>query len=120
MTIHLDDYHVITSLLVGHPYRWSWEICRKSTPLGVKMTGDGYQSDTAAQFAGKSSIGCFSVRFSKRRKTPQQVRPPQLAASFMIALTTGHAAHGLPRPSDDLRCYRRSPRIPTPTQAVRF
>jgi hypothetical protein len=25
----------------------------------------------------------------------------------MRALTTGHAALGLPRPSDDLRCYRR-------------
>src|SRR5260370_15921633 len=44
----------------------------------------------------------------------------KLMRSFMIALTTGHAAHGLPRPSDDLRCYRRSPRSPTPTQAVRF
>ena len=46
--------------------------------------------------------------------------PPHLAASFMTALTTGHAAHGLPRPPDDLRGYRRSPRRPTPTKAVRF
>jgi hypothetical protein len=54
------------------------------------------------------------------RATGSEIGPPQVAASFMTALTTGQAAHGLPRPPDDLRCYRRSPRRPTPTQAVRF
>ena len=39
--------------------------------------------------------------------------PPVLAASFMIALTTRHAAHGL-------RCYRRSHRRPTLMHVVRF
>src|SRR5258708_1057768 len=29
--------------------------------------------------------------------TGSEIGPPQLAASFMTALTTGHAAHGLPR-----------------------
>jgi hypothetical protein len=47
------------------------------------------------------------VLFQYVRRAPW-LRPPQVAASFMTALTTGHAAHGLPRPSDDLRCYRRS------------
>src|SRR5260370_34857101 len=72
MTIHLDDYHVITSLLVGHPYRWSWEICRKSTPLGIKMTGDGYQSDTAAQFAGQEALAVFLSALAKEEKRPSQ------------------------------------------------
>jgi hypothetical protein len=34
----INDYYVITSLRVGHPDRWSWEIRRKSKPLGIKMT----------------------------------------------------------------------------------
>lgn len=51
-----DDYHVTTS---RRGDRWSWEIRRKSKPLGVKMTGDGYQSDTAAQFAGKRALADF-------------------------------------------------------------
>ena len=38
---------------------------------------------------------------------PHARRPPRSAASFMTALTTGYAALGLTRPSDDLRCYRR-------------
>ena len=48
------------------------------------------------------------------------VRPPQLAASFMTALTRGYGAQGLPGPSDHLRYHRRSRRRPTPTHAVRF
>jgi hypothetical protein len=72
MTIHPDDYHVITSLRVGHSDRWSWEICRKSTPLGVKMTGDGYQSDTAAQFAGKQALAVFLSDLAKEEKRPSK------------------------------------------------
>ena len=60
MTVHPNDYYVITSRRGGHPDRWSWEIRRKSKLLGVKMTGDGYQSDTAAQFAGKRALADLS------------------------------------------------------------
>jgi hypothetical protein len=51
----IEDYYVVTSRRGQQPERWSWEILRKSTPLGIKMTGDGYQSDAAAQFDVKSS-----------------------------------------------------------------
>jgi hypothetical protein len=64
----INDYYVITSLRVGHPDRWSWEIRRKSKPLGIKMTGDGYQSDTAAQFAGKQALANFLSDLSKEEK----------------------------------------------------
>jgi hypothetical protein len=37
-------------------------------PLGIKMTGDGYQSDTAAQFAGKQALADFLVALSKEEK----------------------------------------------------
>jgi hypothetical protein len=33
-----------------------WEIRRKSKPLGVKLTGNGYQSESAAQFAGRRAL----------------------------------------------------------------
>ena len=64
----IDDYYVITSLRVGHPERWGWEILRRSKPLGIKMTGDGYQSDFAAQFAGKRALADFLIELSKEEK----------------------------------------------------
>jgi hypothetical protein len=68
----IDDYYVITSLRVGHPDPWSWEILRKSKPLGIKMTGDGYQSDTAAQFAGKRALADFLSDLLKEEKRPRK------------------------------------------------
>jgi hypothetical protein len=57
----INDYYVITSRRGEHPDRWSWEMRRKSKPLGIKMTGDGFQSEMAAQFAGEASAGRFSI-----------------------------------------------------------
>ena len=64
----IDDYYVITSRHSQQPERWSWEIRRKSNPLGIKMTGDGFQSDTAAQFAGKQALAEFLSDLSKEEK----------------------------------------------------
>jgi hypothetical protein len=68
----INDYYVITSRLGQHPERWSWEILRKSKPLGIKMTGDGFQSDTAAQFAGKQALAEFLADLSKEEKRPRK------------------------------------------------
>jgi hypothetical protein len=68
----INDYYVITSRRGEYPDRWSWEICRKSKPLGIKMTGDGYQSDAAAQFAGKRALGSFLSDLSKEEKRPRK------------------------------------------------
>jgi hypothetical protein len=67
----INEYYVITSVRVGHPDRWSWEIRRKSKPLGIKMTRDGYQSDTAAKFAGKRVLAEFLAELSKEEKRPR-------------------------------------------------
>jgi hypothetical protein len=72
MAIHPNDYYVITSRRGEHPDRWSWEICRRSKPLGVKMTGDGYQSDAAAQFAGGQALADFLSDLSKEEKRPRK------------------------------------------------
>jgi hypothetical protein len=64
----INDYYVLTYRQVEHPDRWVWEIRRKSKPLGIKMTGDGYQSDTAARFAGKQALKDFLLDLSQEEK----------------------------------------------------
>jgi hypothetical protein len=66
----IQDYYVITSQRGEQPPRWSWEILHKSTPLGIKMTGGGYQSDAAAQLAGKQALAEFLADLSKEEKRP--------------------------------------------------
>jgi hypothetical protein len=68
MATNPHDYSVITSQSGGSPERWSWEIRRKSKPLGIKMTGDGYQSDAAAQFAGTKALTEFLADLVKEEK----------------------------------------------------
>ena len=63
-----NDYYVVTSRRGQQPERWSWEIHRKSTPLGIKMTGGGYQSEAAAQFAGKQALAEFLADLLKEEK----------------------------------------------------
>ena len=64
----INDYYVVTSRRGGYPDRWSWEILRRSKPLGIKMTGDGYQSEMAAQFAGKRALAEFLADVLKEEK----------------------------------------------------
>jgi hypothetical protein len=64
----INDYYVVTSRRGEYPGRWSWEIRRKSKPLGIKMTGDGYQSDASAQFAGKRALADFLLDLAQEEK----------------------------------------------------
>jgi hypothetical protein len=68
----INDYYIITSRRGEHPDRWSWEMRRKSKPLGIKMTGDGFQSEMAAQFAGKRALADFLSDLSKEEKDPRK------------------------------------------------
>jgi hypothetical protein len=54
-----DDYYVFTYRRGELPERWSWEIRRRSKPLGVRLMADGFQSDSAAQFAGQRALATF-------------------------------------------------------------
>jgi hypothetical protein len=72
MTGSPNDYFVITYQQGEHPDRWSWEIRRKSKPLGVKLMEDGFQSKTAAQFAGKRALADFLADLSKEEKLPRK------------------------------------------------
>jgi hypothetical protein len=74
MAINPNDYYLITSQTGEHPPKWTWEIRRKSQPLGVKMIAGGFQSDSAAQFAGKKALADFLselIKEDKRLPTPK-------------------------------------------------
>jgi len=38
---------------------WSWEIQRRSKPLGVRLDGDGFKSEFAAKLAGEKPLRDF-------------------------------------------------------------
>jgi hypothetical protein len=50
-----NDYFVIIRRDPRLP-KWFWEILRRSTPLGVKLTGHDYESAMAATRAGESAL----------------------------------------------------------------
>jgi hypothetical protein len=64
----INDYYVTTYRQRESPDRWNWEIRRKSKPLGIKMIGDGFQSDTAARFAGKQALADFLFELLKEEE----------------------------------------------------
>ena len=70
-----NNYYVITSRYGDNPERWRWEIRRKSIPLGIKLIADGFQSETAAKFAGNRALDEFLSELSKeeRRVDPRPV-----------------------------------------------
>jgi hypothetical protein len=74
MPIDPNDYYITTSRMVEQPERWNWEIRRKSRPLGIKMSADGFQSNSAAQFAGKKALADFLADLEKedRRLPPRK------------------------------------------------
>ncbi|WP_050630347.1 hypothetical protein [Bradyrhizobium viridifuturi] len=73
MTINPDDYYLTTFRTGNSPERWGWEICRRSRPLGIRMTADGYQSDSAAQFAGTKALANFISELVKEdRRLPRK------------------------------------------------
>ena len=62
------DYYLETSRRGEHPERWSWEIRRKSKPLGIKLSGEGFQSESAAKFAGKRALDEFLSALAKEEQ----------------------------------------------------
>jgi hypothetical protein len=50
-----DDYFV-TAKRRRRLREWSWEIHRRSKPLGIKLYGDGFKSEPAAKLAGEKPL----------------------------------------------------------------
>jgi len=50
-----DDYFVVTKRQ-GRSEAWAWEIQRRSTPIGVRLNGEGFKSEFAAKLAGEKAL----------------------------------------------------------------
>ena len=61
-------YYVFTFQTDQRPFSWRWEIRRHSRPMGVKLGAGGYQSRTAAEFAGKDALERFLAELSKEER----------------------------------------------------
>ena len=68
MVDYLNDYYVFAARDKDHAQRWHWEIHRKSKPMGIRLTQDGFQSEMAASFAGKRALADFLNALSKEER----------------------------------------------------
>jgi hypothetical protein len=68
MVDYLNDYYVFAARDKDHAQRWHWEIRRKSKPMGIRLTQDGFQSEMAASFAGKRALAEFLNALSKEER----------------------------------------------------
>ena len=50
------DYYIVTVEASDRLSRWRWEIKRHSRPMGVKLGAGGYQTQFAAEQAGKQAL----------------------------------------------------------------
>ena len=53
------DYYIITVKTGPGAFSWRWEIKRRSSPMGVKLGASGYQTQAAAEHAGREALGAF-------------------------------------------------------------
>jgi hypothetical protein len=52
--------------------RWRWEIRRRSEPMGVRLTGESYSSQRAAEDAGRHSLAEFLAAISSEVQHKKQ------------------------------------------------
>ena len=71
----LSDYFLFIDENGGKPNRWSWEIRRKSQPMGIKVSKKGFQSRQAAEFSGGRALSEFLIELSREEK--ETIRPAQ-------------------------------------------
>ena len=73
---HSDDYFV-TTRGEGRPPLWTWEIQRRSRPLGVRLSGGGFKSEFAAKLAGEKALSELRAGLAEQRPDPRDLpRPP--------------------------------------------
>ena len=53
-----DQYFVVTRSH-GRPPFWTWEIQRRPQPLGVKLSGADFKTESAAKLAGERALVAF-------------------------------------------------------------
>ena len=55
-TLNFPDDYFVTTKRRRRLREWSWEIHRRSKPLGVKLYGDGFKSEPAAKLPGEKAL----------------------------------------------------------------
>jgi hypothetical protein len=59
------DYYIVTFDAGQGPYPWRWELRRHSGPMGIRLGSSGYQSQAAAEYAGKRQLEDFLKALAK-------------------------------------------------------
>jgi hypothetical protein len=62
------DYYIETVDTGARLNPWRWELRRHSIPMGVKIGAGGYQSQVAAEFAGKQELQRFLQELAKEER----------------------------------------------------
>jgi hypothetical protein len=64
------DYYIATFETGAGAFTWRWEIRRHSRPMGVNLGATGFQTQIAAEQAGKQILAAFleDVAREARRK----------------------------------------------------
>jgi hypothetical protein len=63
------DYYIATAFDTGQrPFSWRWELRRHSSPMGVRIGSGGYQTRTAAEFAGKRALEGFLKALAREER----------------------------------------------------
>ena len=65
------DYYVVTFETNARPRSWHWEIRRRGTPMGVRFAEGGYQTQIAAENAGKRELTKFLNLLAKEERREQ-------------------------------------------------
>ena len=53
------DYYIETFDTGIRPHPWRWELRRRSQPMGIRFGAGGFQSQPAAEHAGKRALERF-------------------------------------------------------------
>ena len=62
------DYFIETIDTGARPFPWRWEIRRRSKPMGIKLGAGGYQSQAAAELAGREALERFLAEVAKEER----------------------------------------------------
>ena len=65
------DYYISTFETGQRPHPWRWELRRRSHPMGVMVGRSGYQSQAAAEYAGKRALEHFLEALAKEERRGQ-------------------------------------------------
>jgi Protein of unknown function (DUF3622) len=62
------DYYIATFDTGARPHSWRWELRRHSSPMEVIVGRSGFQSQAAAEFAGKQVLEEFLTELAKEER----------------------------------------------------